>query len=140
MRKHLSIILIGLLAFLTTGGQAHGRALKEQVPPVEKIKAKIAKLGTGEKAKAQIKLRSGEKIKGYVGRAGENDFTMTEKKTGQTKTVAYADVVEVKKPGLAKGTKIALVVGIGVVATAAILAIAITHSLGNFNLNGISIR
>jgi hypothetical protein len=140
VRKHLSLILIGLLAFLTSGGQAHARAFKEQVPPVEKIKAKIAKLGTGEKAKAQVKLRSGEKIKGYVSRAGENDFTITEKKTGQTKTVAYADVVEVRKPGLSKGTKIALVVGIGVVATAAILAIAVTHSLGNFNLNGIAIR
>jgi len=48
--------------------------------------------------------------------------------------------MRLEKPGLSRGTKMALVVGIAAVATAAILAVAITHSLGNFNLNGISIR
>ena len=113
---------------------------KDAVPQVEKIKAKIAKLGTGEKAKARIKLRSGEKLKGYISSAGENDFAITDKKSGQTETVLYADVIEARKPGLSKGTKIAIVVVIGVVATAAILALVIANTFPNFTLSNIAIH
>ena len=104
------------------------------------IKTKITKLGIGEKARAQIKLRNGQKIKGYVSNAGEKDFALTDGKSGQTTTIAYTDVVEVKKPGMTKRTKILIGVGIGVVATAAILAWAVTHSLSNFDFHGIAIR
>jgi hypothetical protein len=41
-------------------------------------------------------------------------MTFTDRKSGTTTTVAYADVVEVKKPGLSTGAKIAIAVGIGV--------------------------
>ena len=115
-------------------------APKDPVPQAEKIKMKVAKLGTGEKAKAKVKLRSGEKVKGYVSSAGENDFTITDKKSGKATTIAYADVDEVKKPGLSQGTKIALIVVVAVVATAAILAIVVVHSLNNLDIDGITAR
>jgi len=114
-------------------------APKDPVPQAEKIKMKVAKMGTGEKAKAKIKLRSGEKLKGYISSAGENDFTLTDKKTGQSKTIAYSDVDEIKKPGLSQGMKIAIIIGIAVVATAAILAIIVVHSLNNLDIDGITI-
>jgi preprotein translocase subunit Sss1 len=120
-RRCLSLILIGVLLNLAAGGQALARVPgKDQTPPVEKIKAKIAKLGVGEKARAQIKLRNGQTIKGYVSNAGADDFRFTDQKTGQTTTIAYADVVEVKKPGMSKLTKIVIVAGIGVVVVALI--------------------
>jgi len=141
MKKHLTIILIGSLVFLASGGQTLARSSgKDRIPTVEAIKTKITKLGIGEKARAQIKLRNGQKIKGYVSNAGEKDFALTDSKSGQTTTIAYADVVEVKKPGMSKRTKILIGVGIGVVATAAILAWAVTHSLSNFDFHGIAIR
>ena len=141
MKKHLSIILIVSLISLATGIQAFARGSgKDAVPQVEKIKAKIAKLGTGEKAKVRIKLRSGERLKGYISSAGENDFAITDKKSGQTKTVLYSDVIEARKPGLSKGTKIAIVVVIGVVATAAILALVIANTFPNFTLSNIAIH
>jgi len=141
MKKYISIILVVAIIILATGVRALAQNTpKDPVQRAQKIKAKVAKLGTGPKAKATVKLNTGEKLKGYISSAGENDFAITDKKAGQTKTLAYTDVDEIKKPGLSKGTKIALVVGIAAVATAAILAVAITHSLGNFNLNGISIR
>jgi hypothetical protein len=113
---------------------------KDPLPQAEKIKAKIAKMGTGEKAKAKIKLRSGEKLKGYISSSGENDFALTDKKSGKTTTIAYSDVDEIKKPGLSQGTKIALIVGIAVVATAAILAIVVVHGLHNLDIDGITPR
>ena len=159
MKKLLSVTLIAALVVVATSVSAYARTpakdpapktegvkatdfkvapKKDPVPQAEKVKAKVAKLGTGEKAKAKVKLHSGEKLKGYISSAGENDFTVTDKKTGQSKTIAYSDVDEIKKPGLSQGTKIALIVVVAVVATAAILAIVVVHGLNDFNFRGIA--
>ena len=161
MKKLLSVLVITSTVFVATSVRAFAGtarkdpvpqadtvkrtdfnpkpARKDPVPQAQKIKMKVAKMGTGEKAKAKIKLRSGEKLKGYISSAGENDFTITDKKTGQSKTIAYSDVDEIKKPGLSQGMKIAIIVGIAVVATAAILAILVVHSLNNLDIDGITI-
>ncbi len=131
MRKHLAIILIGLLV-LFAPAQALARAsVKDEAKAIEKIKAKIAKLGVGEKARAQIKLRNGQKIKGFVSSTGDDNFTFTERDSGQIKTVAYADVIEVKKPGLSKGAKIGIAVGIGAGVTAVVFVLGLRHALDN---------
>jgi hypothetical protein len=112
--------------FLASGGQTLARtSVRDKTPTVAEIKAKIAKLGTGKKAKAQIKLRTGEKIKGFVSSAGDDSFAFTERDSKQTKTISYADVIEVKKAGgLSTGAKIAIGLGIGV----AVLAIVVIHA------------
>ena len=137
MRKQISVILIASLVFVVSGGHvfAQGSARK-QVSPVEKIKAKIARLGTGKKARAQIKLQTGEKTKGYVSSAGENDFAFSDKSSGQTKTISYSDVSEVKKSGgLSTAAKIGIGLGIGV-GVLAIVAVYISHHLfDNFTLS-----
>ena len=135
MKKHLTILLIGSLVFLASGGQTLARSSgKDKVPTVEQIKAKIAKLGTGKKAKAQIKLRTGEKIKGFVSSAGDDSFAFTERDSKQTKTIAYADVVEVKKSGgLSTGAKIAIGLGIGVAVLAIVVIHAKNHLFDNFH-------
>lgn len=131
MNRLLSIILIGLLVFMASGRQALSQSSgKDQEKALEKIKARIAKLGVGEKARAQLRLRNGQKIKGYVSSAGPNDFAFTEPKSGTTTTVAYADVVEVKKPGLSTGAKIGIAAGIGV-GVLAIFAAVVVHSLNH---------
>lgn len=162
MKKLLSVLVITSIVFVATSVSTYARttrkdpapqtatvkkanfnaepAPKDPVPQAEKIKMKVAKMGTGEKAKAKIKLRSGEKLKGYISSAGENDFTITDKKSGKATRIAYADVDEVKKPGLSQGTKIALIVVIAVVATAAILAAVVVHGLNNLNIDGITAR
>ena len=85
MKKHLTIVLIGSLLFLASGGQTLARSSgKDKVLTVEEIRAKIAKLGTGKKAKAQIKLRTGEKIKGVVESAGPDSFAFTERDSKRT--------------------------------------------------------
>jgi len=139
MRKPLAIVLVGLLVFFASGGQTPAQSSGQaDTKALEKIKAKIAKLGVGEKARAQIKLRNGQKIKGYVSSNGQDDFAFTERKSGTTTTVAYADIVEVKKPGLSTGAKIGIAAAIGV-GVLAILAVAVVHSLNNLDINGIRI-
>ena len=134
MKRHLALVLIGSL-FLFFPGHLLARSRKDDALSVEKIKTKITRLGVGEKARAQIKLRNGQKIKGFVSNAGDDNFNFTDRKSGQTTTIAYADVVDVQKPGMSKRTKIFIGVAIGVVATAAILAWAVTHSFPNFTLS-----
>lgn len=128
MRKLLSMVLIGMLVSMASGGQALARSSgQDDAKTLEKVKAKIVKLGVGEKARAQIKLRNGQKIKGYVSSAGPNDFAFTERDSGRTTTVTYADVVEVKKAGgLSKGAKIAIAAG----ASAVVLGL-IAHRVVN---------
>lgn len=125
MRKHLAIVLIGMLVSMASGGQALAQSPgQDEAKALERVKAKIAKLGVGEKARAQIKLRNGQKIKGYVSSAGSDDFAFTERDSGKTATFAYADVVEVKKAGgLSKGAKIAIVAG----ASAVVLGLIAHH-------------
>lgn len=139
MRKLLSIVLIGLLVFFAASVQTPAQSSgQDEARAFEKIKAKIAKLGVGEKARAQIKLRNGQKIKGYISSNGQDDFAFADRKSGATTTVKYADVVEVKKPELSTGAKIAIGVGIGV-GVLAILAVVVVHSLNNLDINGIRI-
>src|SRR5260370_39363716 len=118
VKKCLSLILVGTLMLLATGPAAARTSTKDETSPVEKIKTNIVKLGVGEKARAHITLRNGQKIKGYVNSAGPNDFAFTERGSGQTTTIAYSDVAEVKKPGLSTAAKIGIAAAIGIGVTA----------------------
>ena len=84
-------------------------------PATEKVRAAVVKRGTGPKAKVTVKLKDKTKLKGYISDAGGDSFTLSDSKTGQTKTIAYRDVAEVKKQGgLSLAAKIGIGFGIGV--------------------------
>lgn len=134
IKRSLSLLLMILLTFVAAA-RAAGQASTTQASDTEKIKSKVARLGVGEKARAQVKLRTGEKIKGYVSRAGETDFVITDKKTAETKTFLYADVLDVKKPGgLSTAAKIGIGVGIGVAVLAIVFVYAKNHLFDDFRL------
>lgn len=124
IKKCSSVVLIGLMllfinlqsikAQTNNGGNAAN---------VEKIKAKITKRGTGEKARVNVKMLNGTKVKGFISQAGDDSFSLTDSKTKQTSTLAYSDVAQVKGTGLSTGAKIAVGVGVGVGITAVVLAV-----------------
>ena len=95
---------------------------------VQKIKANVAKRGTGEKARVKVELLSGSKLKGYISQAGEDSFTLIEDKTGQTKVLAYSEVDQVKGRG---GLSLAAKIGIGVAIVFGALAILYGAACGN---------
>ena len=99
-----------------------------QVPTVEQIKSKVARLGVGAKAKATIKLKDGTKVKGYVAQAGEDDFVMRDRKTDAPTTIRYADVLKVEgNRGHSTARNIAIGVAAGVGAVLAVIFITIAH-------------
>lgn len=97
LRRMLSIILTGLM--LSTALVSASAKNANEAAPAEKARATVQKIGVGEKARVEVKLRDNTKLKGYVSAADEDSFTVTDRKTGATTTVAYADAAQVKKPG-----------------------------------------
>ena len=91
---------------------------------VERIKSNVTKRGTGEKARVNVKMLNGTKMKGFISQIGDESFTITDSKTKQTSTLAYNDVAQVKGTGLSTTSKILIGVGVGVGVTAVALAIA----------------
>jgi hypothetical protein len=95
---------------------------------VDKVKAKVAKRGVGEKAKATVILKDGTKRKGYIGQAGGDDFVLRDRKTDSPTTIRYSDVAKIERNrGHSTARNIAIGVGIGVGAFLAIIAITLAH-------------
>lgn len=112
-RKLFSLALVVLLANSVGMRLAFADSKEEkQARFVEKVKVNVLKLGTGEAARVKVKLRDKTKLEGYVSASGEEDFTVTDRKTGVATTVAYPQVKSVKGNNLSTGAKIAIGVGI----------------------------
>ena len=75
-----------------------------------KVKAKIAKLGTGSKTGVEIKLKNGATVKGNVREIADAHFVVADK-TGTETKVTYAEVKQVKtNNGLDRGVLLAVIV------------------------------
>ena len=59
----------------------------------EKIKAKVVKVGVGEKVK--VKLHAGRDIKGQLSEVRDSDFVVIDKDTAQARTVTYSMVKDI---------------------------------------------
>ena len=54
----------------------------------QQARVSVLKLGTGERARVEVKLRDETKLKGYISAAGADSFTVTDKRTGASTVVA----------------------------------------------------
>ncbi len=77
---------------------------------VDKVKTALTKIGTGEKSRVTVKLKSGTVIKGHIGVLDKEDFTIVSKEA--TQRVLYSDVEKVKKQGMNPGITIAIAAGL----------------------------
>ena len=118
--KNVSLLLMTLLVCnsVVFTGQAASTSGTTQIqtqetPQASKVKAEVQKRGIGEKSRVKAELVNGAEVKGYISKIEEVSFALTDKKTGQTTTMHYADVQKIQGPGLAKGGKIVIAVGVG---------------------------
>jgi len=112
-----SVLFIASISMPVTAQQPNSNG-------IEKIKAKVAKLGVGEKAKATVILKDGTKKKGYIGQAGDDDFVLRDRKTDSPTTIRYSDVTKVESnKGHSTARNLALGIGIGAGAFLAVIAI-----------------
>ncbi|HEX7333037.1 MAG TPA: hypothetical protein VF290_16155 [Pyrinomonadaceae bacterium] len=112
-KKVVTVLLVTLVINLTGVRLAYADSKDEkQARFAAKIKANVLKLGTGESTRVKVKLRDNAKLEGYISDASADTFTVTNRKTGVTTTVAYPQVKSVQGNNLSTGAKIAIGVGI----------------------------
>lgn len=118
-----SAVFVASLAFPVSAQQRNSESTT-----VDNVKAKVAKIGIGEKAKATVMLKDGTKKKGYIGQAGDNDFVIRDRKTDAPTTISYSDVAKVESnKGHSTARNLGIGIGIGAGAFLAILLISIAH-------------
>ena len=78
----------------------------------QKVKDGIAKLGVGPDARVQLKLKDKTKLAGYISAVEAEHFVVTDLATGQSTTVPYPDVTQVKGNNLTTRTKIIIAASI----------------------------
>ncbi len=131
LKKLFSIGLVVLLFHAGNSLLIHDARANQNDASSDKVKASVAKRGTGPKAKVTVKLKDQTKLKGYISNASGDSFTLSDSKTGQPRTLAYSDVAEVKKQG---GLSLAAKIGIGV--GAGVGALALLYVIGCAGDNG----
>jgi hypothetical protein len=124
-----AVPLILILVLAPIGHLVRAQQPANDVKQTEKVKTEISKRGTGQKANVTVKLRDGSEVKGFVAQAGENNFTVTDKKTGRQTEIAYVDVAKVKGRGLSTWAKVGIVTAIAV----GVLAIVVIIGLRDFD-------
>jgi len=128
MRIYLICLLASVLVVTGISMPVAAQQSNSEGATLEKIKAKVAKLGIGEKAKATVILKDGTKKKGYIGQAADDDFILRDRKTDLPTTVRYSDVSKVESNrGHSTARNLAIGIGIGAGAFLAILLISIAH-------------
>ena len=119
LKRFMVLAVVGLLFSTTSGLSAFANSnsrMEREAKDRQKVKDGIFKLGTGEQARIEVKLKDKTKLVGYISEAREEGFTITDLKTGVATDVNYADVGQVKGNNLATGVKIAIWVGVAVAA------------------------
>jgi len=109
VRKYTSLVLIGFLLNHILCSTAPAQTEKE-IKFAEKVKTKIAKLGSESDTNVHLKLKDDTKFEGYVREIKPNSFRVKDKKTGLTIEVGYSQVKQVKR-NLSMGATIAITIG-----------------------------
>jgi urease accessory protein UreE len=114
MLKRLLSVALMLVLTNVVAISAYARAQSdEQIRKIERVKASIHKLGVGEAARLQIKLRDGREFAGFIREARDDDFVIVEAKTCVPITVLYSQVTQVKGHNRLTAAKVAVNVAKG---------------------------
>ena len=89
LKKHSSLLLIGLIINLVFSGFAFGQ--DKEIKATEKIKIKIAKVGVGSKS-IEVKLKDRTKVKGNITEIKDDYFVLVSKKNSASTTISYDQV------------------------------------------------
>ncbi|HWS89026.1 MAG TPA: hypothetical protein VN282_18775 [Pyrinomonadaceae bacterium] len=128
-KKSLLTILTALFLNFTAAHPALARAAQD-ADSARKAKEAVAKVGTGPKARVEVRLKDGTKLKGHVAESSEDGFTVADE-SGKTTRVAYAEVEKVKAAGGKSGLRLPnkdLVIFAGIMGTIFLSAFAAAAS------------
>lgn len=95
-KKYLTLTLAVLVFNLACGSLVFAQTTNDEkaAKRTEKLKAQIAKLGTGKDARVNIRLSDGSKISGYVSQINENSFVVVSNQSGAATEIQYSDATK----------------------------------------------
>ena len=112
-KKYLTLILTILVINLSFSTVAFAETKAEKEAKfAQKVKTEVTKLGVGTEAKIEVKLKDGTKLKGYVSNISDENFSVTNDKTGAVTEIPYPNAKQVKGNNLNTGVKIVIIAGI----------------------------
>ncbi len=120
LKRTLTIMLSGIMLSAAFGLGAVRAETGVDAQQAQQARASVLKVGTGERARVEVKLRDETKVKGYVSAAGADSFTVTNAQTGESTVVAYNDVAQVKRRGDGLSTMTKVLIG-GAVAAGVVI-------------------
>ncbi len=95
--KLLSPALAILLTIMAMPVCVRAQLKTAKAPPqADQIKAKVTRLGTGRQAQVEVRLKDNSKLKGYIGKIGEERFTVIDPKRGTVTPAPYDQVQQIK--------------------------------------------
>jgi len=113
--RKIALLLIVLMSFQSVGVAGTRATIEKQVA---RTKARVEKIGVGEKHRINVLLRDDSWVKGYVAAIDEDSFAVMEKKAGTIRTIAYSEVVSISGPASKKQIVFLSVAGIGMIGVA----------------------
>ena len=114
LNKSVSIALVFALLHVRSGSVLAESQGEVDARFAESVKQAVLILGVGPKALVKVELRNETKLTGYVSEAGEDTFSIVDRRTGVTSTIAYTQAAKVSGRSLSTGSKIGLGIAIGV--------------------------
>ena len=90
------VLTISLLNMLCVMPVVAGSRKTKEEKQAAKVRSMVERLGTGPKARIEIKLRDKTELKGYVSEAADDHVVVTDDKTGSITSVTYAQVDKIK--------------------------------------------
>lgn len=122
-KKYLSLVFVGLLLNLAFSSFVF--AQDTEVRAAEKVKIKIARLGTGGRT-ISVKLKDKTKIKGYITEIKDDYFVLVNRKNAASTQINYNQVKSIGL-GLSNFQKVVLGAGLGLAAVFTITAICVAN-------------
>lgn len=111
LKRTFVIMLSGMILSAAFGFQTVRAETGADARLVQQTRLSVLKLGVGERARVEVKLRDDTKLKGYVSAAAADSFTVTDAKTGASTVVAYSDVAQLKRSGNGFSTMTKVLIG-----------------------------
>ena len=102
------------MGLLIGPGSAGAQSVNADV--ATKIRANVQSLSVNRDQKVEVRLRDKTKLKGLITSVEADSFNITDSKNGSSETIAYADVVQVKKASKGFSTKWLILGGVGAAA------------------------
>ena len=96
IKKYFAIMLSVMLAALSFTFSTNAQSTSTDV---QKVRSKVQGLAVNHDKKVEVKLKDTTRVKGYITSVDQDSFAISNSATSSAETIAYADVVDVKKSG-----------------------------------------